>query len=273
MRRITITTTLAVAIGIAGAGDAHAFGGMIAVGMNQAAEVGDIGSPFKATARLETAEQNIDTVIYYENGRIRDELRVGGQNMVWMQNVADKTNYMLMPAQRMYMEFAPGQQSDQVQEFRLVEREVVGREEVNGFDTTKYKVIYEGPDGKYGGFTWFTDDNIAVKAFMISEVDGERERVQFNITALERGDQPDDLFVIPAGYRKFEMPGMGSMIPGAGAMGGGESGGWPGQPEDKSLPEEIGEAAKEGAEEAAREETKQSVKDEVKKGIRKLFGG
>ena len=247
---------------------ALAFGGMIAVGMNEAAQVGQVETPFRAEARLETEEQNIDTVIYYKPGHIRDELKMGGQDMVVLQDMEAKKTYMLMP-QGMYMEMDMGQSSDQIKEYRLVEREVIGREEVNGFDTTKYKVIYEGPDGKYGGFTWFTDDNIAVKSFAVSESKGERSRFRYEVQKLERGDQPDSLFEIPAGYRKFSMGGMGSMMQGMPGMGGEQQQ----ADEQPGLAEELADSAKQGAEDAAKQETERSAKEKVTKGLRKLFGG
>ncbi len=246
---------------------ALAFGGMIAVGMNEAAQVGAVETPFRAEASLETEEQNINTVIYYKPGHIRDEMKMGGQDMVVLQDLEAQKTYMLMP-QGMYMEMDMGQSNDQMKEYRLIEREVVGREKVNGFDTTKYKVIYEGPDGKYGGFTWFTDDNIAVKSFAVSETNGERSRFRYEVKKLERGSQPDSLFVIPDGYRKFSMGGMGSMMQGMPGMGGDQQGG-----EQPSLGEELADSAKEGAEEAAKQETERSAKEKVTKGLRKLFGG
>src|SRR6056297_965169 len=195
---------------------ALAFGGMIAVGMNEAAQVGAVETPFRAEASLETEEQNINTVIYYKPGHIRDEMKMGGQDMVVLQDLEAQKTYMLMP-QGMYMEMDMGQSNDQMKEYRLIEREVVGREKVNGFDTTKYKVIYEGPDGKYGGFSWFTDDNIAVRAFMVSEEDGEKQRVQFQIKELERSPQQMSLFQVPSDYRKLDIGGfdLSSMMPGA----------------------------------------------------------
>ena len=267
--RKTALALAASTITLLAAEAAFAFGGMIAVGMNEAAQVGEVETPFRAEARLETEEQNIDTVIYYKPGHIRDEMKMGGQDMVVLQDLTAQKTYMLMP-QGMYMEMDTGQSGDQVEEYRLVEREVVGREEVNGFDTTKYKVIYEGPDGKYGGFTWFTDDNIAVKSFAVSETNGERSRFRYEVQKLERGDQPDSLFVIPDGYRKFSMGGMGSMMPG---MGQDRPGDQQQDNEQPGLAGELADSAKEGAEEAAKQETERTAKEKVTKGLRKLFGG
>lgn len=276
MRYLYLSLVSVLSLGLS-SGAAYGFGGMIAIGMNEAAEIEAVETPFRAEARIETEDQEIDTVIYYEPGHVRDEMQMGGNAMVFLQDLEARKHYMLMP-QGMYMEFDSGQSNEQIQEYKLIERTVVGKEEVNGFDTTKYKVIYEGPNGKYGGFSWFTDDNIAVKAFIVSEQSGRKERVRFQITKLERGDQPDSLFVIPSNYRKFDlgsMGGMGSMMNGGmGGQSGRGSEEWPpqGEVEEKPLTEELADSAQEGAEEAAKQETEQSAKENVSKGLRKLFG-
>ncbi len=213
-RRGALVSLLTVAL-IAPA-SAWGFGSTIAVGMNEAAGVPAPTTPFRASATLETDEQNIDLTIYYTPGFTRDEMQIGPQNMVMLNDLSTGKMRTLMP-QGIYMEFESGTTSEQIQEFKLIERTVVGKEEFNGFDTTKYKVIYEGPDGKYGGFSWFTDDNIAVRAFMVSEEDGEKQRVQFQIKELERSPQQMSLFQVPSNYRKLDIGGfdLSSMMPGA----------------------------------------------------------
>ena len=207
MKRIQLTVaTIAASMTLANA--AWGFGSTIAVGMNQAAGVDAPDTPFRAQAKLETADEKMNMTIYYRPGQTRDEVRMGSQDMVVLQDLAEQKFYMLMP-QGMYMEFESGDKNEQMQEYKLVEREIVGKENVNGFETTKYKVIYEGPDGKYGGFSWYTDDNIAVRAFIVSEEKGDKQRVCFQITELERGEQSASLFEIPSNYRKFDMGGFG----------------------------------------------------------------
>jgi hypothetical protein len=217
---------------------------------------------------------------------------------------------MVLP-QNMYMEISPDQGNQQAPNYRLIEREVIGKETVNGIEATKYKSVYETDDGKFGGFTWFTDDNIAVKAFIISETNGEKQRMQFEVTDLRRGPQDDALFELPAGAKNMSMGGFGGMgtSMGAGAGAAPASGGFgspaaaapasggfgSGSPavavpdsasgsasastpanmpaqQDGGFAEEIAETATQTAEDTAKEETKKSVRDEVSKGIRGLFG-
>jgi len=263
-------------------GSADAFVGQIAVGLGQLNDVGQIDTAFAADAKVETEEMNVNTKIYYTPGKLRDEMSMGGQEMVMIRRFDLNKLWMIM-GQGMYMEIDPEGGSEQAPQYTLIEREVIGPETVNGIPTTKYKSVYETKDGKFGGFTWFTDDNIAVKAFMIHETKGEKQRLKFEITELRRGSQSDSMFEIPAGYQQFNLGGFGG-LPKPGAMGGagaygsqpqptyGTSGQAPAGAKEAGITNEVADAAVEGAEEAAVEETKKGVKDSVSKGIRSLFG-
>jgi hypothetical protein len=220
MRALSFTMILAVG------GASQAFVGPIAVGLGQMNdEVGQIQTSFTADAKLETEEMTVDTRIHYKPGMVRDEVKVGGQQIVTIRRFDLNKVWMIM-GQGMYMEIDAEKGSKQAPEYKLVSRERLGPETVNGIETTKYKSVYESPDGKFGGFTWYTEDNIAVKAFLVHESKGERQRVKFEFTNLDRGEQADSLFEVPKGYQKMNMggfhgmPGMGQMgAPGAGGMG------------------------------------------------------
>jgi len=201
------------------AGTAGAFGGMIAIGQSEANGKGMVDVPFSAEAELQTSEHKLNTRIRYKPGKVRDDIVLSGQKMAFIQRFDLDKSWMLMP-QGMYMEFDPDelrqQGSDQVQQFELVKREVVGQETVNGEQTTKYKVVYDTSDGRYGGFTWFTEDDIAVKSLMAKQGGGEESRIRFEMTSLVRGEQDDAVFDLPADATKFDM---GAMMGGMGSMG------------------------------------------------------
>jgi hypothetical protein len=134
--------------------------------------------------------------------------------MITIQRYDQGKVWMLL-GQGMYTEAEIGG-AEQAPDYKLIERTVQGKEDVNGMTTTKYKTVYEGPDGRFGGFTWFTDDNIAVKGFMVSETKGEKQRIKWIMSNVKRGDQPDSLFELPAGAKPMGLMNMGLM----GAMGG-----------------------------------------------------
>lgn len=281
IRAVVFVTCFAVA------GPALAFVGTLAVALGEMNEdVGRIQVPFSADAKLETEDMQADTRVYYQPGKVRDEMNYGGQNMVTIRRFDLDKVWMLM-GQNMYMESTPDRPNDQAPEYRLVSREVVGRETVNGMDTTKYKSVYESKDGKFGGFTWYTDDNIAVKGFIISEEKGAEQRVRFELTNVQRGPQPDDLFEIPPGYQKFDMAGMMSMGQTAQQQAIQQQG--TRQPQAQQPPQQqagqspdgeddggfVGEVAEKTADEAKQttsDEIARGVGSGIKKGFGKLFG-
>lgn len=273
-------STLAAALYLGAVGTAWGFGGQIAVGMNAANEVEAIDVPFTADATLETGGHTIESKIYFSDGRLRDEIDIRGQQIVYIGRTDLEKVWMLMPAgnRTMYMEMPYGESNEQVQEFRLVEREVVGEETVNGMATTKHRVVYEANGGRYGGFTWFNEHNIAVRAFMVTETDGEQQRISFEMSNLEVGPVDAAAFELPDGAHKLDMAGLvggpggagqGGALPGFGS---GDSGAEAGEAVAPGVAEELFEAAQQGARDAATEETERGVKDAVERGLRGVFG-
>lgn len=263
----------------------HAFVGAIAVGLGQMNDdVGEILTSFAADATVETEEMTVTTRIYYKPGMVRDEIDMGGQKMVTIRRF-DKNKVWMLMGQGMYMEIDPEQGNQQVPEYKLISRELIGPETVNGMATIKYKSVYETKDGKFGGFTWFTEDNIAVKGFLISETKGEKQRIKFEFTSLERNAQPDSLFELPPGAKKLNMGGFGGM-PDMSQMGGagnygvpppasaapGKSASDPGADDGAGFAGEVADEAQQTAEDTAKKETVREVRDSVRKGIGKLFG-
>ena len=254
---------------------AQGFVGQIAVGLGEVEEKGRIDVSFSGKATFETEEMTTDATVYYEPGKVRDEINMQGQDMVVIRRF-DLNKFWMLIGHGMYMEVSPDETEEKTRDYTLVSREKIGRETVNGMETTKYKSIYETSDGKFGGFTWFTDDNIAVKAFMVHESKGEKQRMKFEFKSLQRGTQDDALFELPAGAKPFSM---GNMMSGFGQMSGQNTPASAGQPpaeedssaaegEDRDLAGEVVDEAQDSAMDA----TIRGVSDSVSKGIGKLFG-
>lgn len=202
-----------LALGVAEVG--HAFVGTIAVGLGRMQDMDEVETSFSADATIETAEATIESHINYKPGKVRDAVKVGGREMVTIRRFDLDKIWMIM-GPGMVMEIDPEEGSDQAPDYELVSREKVGPETVNGMATTKYKSVYETRDGKFGGFTWYTEDHIAVKGFLVHQSKGEKVRLKFELRNLERGDQPDSIFELPKGAHKLDMRGL----PGLPNMGG-----------------------------------------------------
>jgi len=244
---------------------AQAFVGGIAVSIGRATNVEGAEIPaFSADAQIETEEHQLTSHVYYKPGMVRDVTDMGGMEMVTIQRYDEGKVWVLM-GQGMYMESEVGQ-SEQAPEYKLIERSVEGTETINGMQTTKYKTIYEGPDGRFGGFTWFTDDNIAVQGFIVSETKGEKQRLKWTMTNVQRGAQPDALFELPPGARP--MNGMSGLVNMMGGMTGMPGAGAENPDADSSNQDATGE---EDSENDPLDSAKQMTNDAIK-GLRGLFG-
>jgi len=267
------------------AGTTHAFVGTIVVALGRAAEIDPIKVDFSADGQVETEDNKFSTKIYFNKDRLRDEMQMGGQSMVMIQRFDLNKSWTLM-GQGMYMENDLGE-SEQAPDFKLIEKTVVGQEVVNGMQTTKYKTVYQSSRGKFGGFTWINEDNIAVKGFMISDEGGRKQRILFELHNIKIGNQDAALFELPSGARKIDMGGLGGMM-GMGSMTGGKPPGEMPQmapppsapaaerseetaPGEDSFAGEITEAAQDSAKEATVEETRRTIKEGVREGFRSIF--
>ncbi len=259
------------------AGSAQAFIGSIAVGLGQSAEFGNIKGPFSADAEIETADGKFKSNIRYQDEKLLDVVNMGGQTMRTITRYDLNKTYMLM-GDGMYIENAIGK-SDRTPEYEVKQFEVVGEEIVNGQKTRKIKTVHQSKEGKFGGFLWVNDNNVAIKGFMVSDDGKQRQRILFNLTNYKAGAQPRDAFELPANAKLFTMPSFGGMagmkdMQGAPGSQGNQSGidqtGIPG--ESGTLTEEAKNAADEGVRQGVTEGVFEESKNTVKKLIDKGFG-
>lgn len=294
MIRIQSVKSVLLVIGLIAGGAVHAFVGQMAIGLGEMDEsIGRIQVPFDADVKFESEEFNGIGHMYYQPGKIRDEMSMGSEQSVMIRLLDANKFYMLMPAMPgSYMEIDPDKGSKDAPNYKLISREVLGKESINGIPATKYKSVYESAEGKFGGFTWYTDDNIAVKAFLIHESKGEKQRFKFELSNLDRGAQDDALFELPPGAKKFNasaMMGMGGMSgmdmeamqkqaaeaqqqqQSAGASTASQSS-TATDSDDGGFAGEVADEAEQSAQDAVKDETGNAVEQSIRKGFGKLFG-
>jgi hypothetical protein len=132
-------------------------------GILPAAAAPELTVEYSADFTIETAEMVQTGKIYAAPGKERRESFVEGMTSVFIRRDDLGKTWMLMPAQRMYMEIKAGDESQAGSagtdpDDYEVEMTVVGPEELDGMMTTKYKVIMTASDGgKMGGFWWITE--------------------------------------------------------------------------------------------------------------------
>jgi hypothetical protein len=197
-----------------------------AVPSARAEEVPASDAEYSADFIMETAEGASNGRLNVAPGKERrEDLLQDGDTMVSIRRDDLRRMWMLMPAERMYMEISmdqpapPGTKRPPSPEEYETKMTREGSEELNGLVTTKYKVIMTGKDGsKMGGFWWMSDEGVLVKMDVISVIKGEKTRMKRELTNIQVGPQSPDLFEIPAGYTSMSM-GLASGMLGLPSMG------------------------------------------------------
>ena len=143
---------------------------------------------------------------YYMNGdKMRMEMSMMGQSSITITRHDKKLSWILMPAQKSYMEVSMEGKAqgptpfDREADFKYTQ---AGTETVDGHPCKKMKfaVVREGQT--ITGFHWLATD---LKDLPIKWTDEAGTSVM-ELKNVKLGPSPADLFELPAGYKKMEMP-------------------------------------------------------------------
>jgi hypothetical protein len=158
---------------------------------------------YSADRVMETSAGTFNGRVVAAKDRERAEIEMEGMKSVMILKLDEKAGYMLMPAQKMYqvVDFAKARQQAGTGPANDVSISVVGREDLEGHSTTKYKVLMK--DGTAGGFMWFTDEGIAMKMDLLVKTGDKSERMTVRLTNLQIGPQDPAQFEVPGGYTKM----------------------------------------------------------------------
>jgi hypothetical protein len=129
-------------------------------------------------------------------------------------------SYILMPSMGFYKEDSLKggmMQSANGMEFSKIEK--VGREEIIGHPSTKFKTKFKDNEGKGAGFIWVTDTGVPIKMDMIySNKKFKGERISMVFTELNLREQDPAFFELPANLKPMGMSSIGDLMKmGAGA--------------------------------------------------------
>ena len=153
---------------------------------------------------------------FFGGSKVRMELDIAGQNQIMIVDISKKIVYMLMPDEKMYMEMpadSPGSMrapkvdpmdpANPCSTAGVTVCKRIGSETVNGYPTEKWELKIDGQQMT----AW-----IGTKLRMpIRTKSTDGTTMEFR--NIVEGAQPANLFVVPPGYEKMEMPGMGD-VPG-----------------------------------------------------------
>lgn len=157
---------------------------------------------FSADIVSSTPEGTFTAKMYVSQDKSRTEV----EGTATIARMDKKVTWILMSAQRMYMEQPLDMRSVAGMNEKIdgeISRTAEGHETVSGVATTKYRVVYKAQGRQDEVFQWIDETrSIPVKT---AAVDGSWSSEFKNIKA---GPQDPSFFEIPAGYKKFAMPTM-----------------------------------------------------------------
>ena len=159
---------------------------------------------FSADMIVTDAKGNVTTGKIYMKGneKVRQEVKSGDDVSVTILRLDKKVSWTLMP-EKQYMEVAFNFDPNQLNPDFAYEMKTIGNETVNGYSCHVVENVYK--DKKLGSLVqWIADDlGFAVKTQTKNARGKVESTVEYKNIAV--GPQPDNLFEIPAGYKKFSL--------------------------------------------------------------------
>jgi len=165
-----------------------------------------VAQEFAADMVSRTGNETINAKISVSQDKVRLEM----PDMTMIIRNDKKVSWMLIQAEKMYMEYpidpsrAPKGVSRNFD--NEIERVSLGPETIDGQETEKFQVTYTENGATASAYQWLKDGQFPVKA---EAVDGSWSTEYKNISMAA---QPASLFEPPEGYQKMEMPNMGDMM-------------------------------------------------------------
>lgn len=158
--------------------------------------------------------------LYVSDDKVRMETTAMGHPSTIIADHTKKLAWILMPQQKMYMEMSTVSAQSKGQSFHMYNPanpcagipdttcQKIGTEMVNGQLCDKWQFVSKGKGPNLT--TWISKtNNIPIKSVT---ADGST----MELTNIQTGPQSPTLFQVPAGYQKFGMGNMGSMMKGLG---------------------------------------------------------
>jgi len=170
---------------------------------------------FKASVKTKNGNDGTTATgtMYFGGAKMRTELTADGQNMILLIDPAAKSQYMLMPSEKVYMQMPIGQGPITVPVAGPVDPSnpcgggsgntdcVRGsRESLSGYDVVRWE--YTSAEGVKTRAWVSTRLRFTVK---LEDDDGSSSE----ISGIAEGPQAASLFGIPAGYKKMDVAAMG----------------------------------------------------------------
>ncbi|MBL9207893.1 MAG: DUF4412 domain-containing protein [Opitutaceae bacterium] len=197
----------------------------------------------KITMRITSDGKSHDLAYAIKGSRMRMEMAADGKTMSTILDMKAKEMMMLMPEEKMYMVMPLRDAMDQATSAASTTtfEKTSETETILGYKATKYLV--KSKDQKEPIEVWATEGlgsyfnpsdfgpmggkrkpaaweaELRSKGFfpLRTVMKGRKGREdKMEVVNVEKTSLPDSFFAPPAGYKKFEMPGMGGLLQGLG---------------------------------------------------------
>lgn len=174
----------------------------------------DLNVSYDGIRTIEFSEGTFEAIERRAPGKMYTETQAGGMTAGVILREDLGKSYILMPSMGFYKEdsLKDGMlQSSNGLEFSKIDK--MGREEINGHPSTKFKTKFKDNEGKGAGFVWVTDTGIPIKMDMIysnKDMKGKRFLVQF--IELNIREQDPSFFELPPNLKPMGMSSLGDMM-------------------------------------------------------------
>ena len=160
---------------------------------------------FSATMIAKAGGQETQGKIFVKGNMVRNEMKAGGETQISIIRPDKKMMWLIMPAEKSYMEMplnpqASGQMMIK-QPAEQVEMKLLGKETVNGYETEKYETSVKHRGQAVKEYIWLSKKlGMPIK---VAAVDGSHSMEYRDI---KEGGVSEALFQPPQGYHKLQMP-------------------------------------------------------------------
>jgi hypothetical protein len=231
----------------------------------------DLNVSYDGIRVMEFRGGTIEAVERRAPGKMYSEVQVGNMTSGVILREDLEKSYLLMPSMGFYKEdsLKGGMlQASNGMEFSKIEK--VGREDVIGYPSTKYKTRFKDNEGKGAGLVWVTDSGVPIKMdMMYSNKDLKGERIMMQFTELNLRDQDPAVFELPPNLKPMGLGSLGDMMKmGAPTQGAGATASAPAASNDGDLSSRQ-QACLEDAAKAAEAQSETAKKT---KGLGRLMG-
>ena len=147
--------------------------------------------------------QKVEGKMYFKPDKFRMDMKTN-ENILMITRIDKKVVWNVMMKQKSYIEmpFDPETRPKVEEKYPgEIERKEVGRETIDGHPTIKYLITYKTDSKKNQVYQWLAKDiSFPMKS---AAVDGAWIQEFRNV---RMASQPDNLFEVPQGYTKIQMP-------------------------------------------------------------------